>query len=120
MFSDIPVRIWEMEDSMHRIYILLLLIAPLFFSCTGNSNAPNETISIDISEAIANKNTNVTSVSDPISIEHSNTAIEITGLESGKIYTIYTETSSNVKTSSNRINPLETGTYIFRVMDDNR
>ncbi len=115
MFSDIPVRIWEMEDSMHRIYILLLLIAPLFFSCTGNSNAPTETISIDISEAIANKNTNATSVSDPISIEHSNTAIEITGLESGKIYTIYTETSSNVKTSSNRVNPLETGTYIFRV-----
>ena len=100
---------------MYRIHILPLLIVSFFFSCSGESASNAADISIDISDVLTDKSSDMTSVSAPIAIEHGNIAIEITGLESGKIYTIYTETSIPVRAYTDRSNPVESETYIFRV-----
>ena len=71
--------------------IIPLLIITLFISCTGtpSDSEPADPIAVDVSTAIAGSSGS-TQVSKPIATSGGAQEISLKGLESGKLYTVYT------------------------------
>ena len=99
-----------------QAFICFVLIA-FTVSCSGGT-PPSPVIhegpvSLDVSKAVPDGNGSGTVVSDPVYIAGGNT-ITLTGLESGRLYTIYTGKSPSAQSrSSVVINDLGGGVYSF-------
>ncbi len=99
-----------------------VIIALSFISCTPQDNSIQaDPISINVNDEITGTST-VTNVSDPIAVEGGNQEISIKGLESGKLYTIYSSKASagsqsalSAVSGKSRIslNNISGGTYTF-------
>ena len=99
-----------------------VIIALSFISCTPQDNSIQaDPISINVNDEITGTST-VTNVSDPIAVEGGNQEISIKGLESGKLFTIYSSKASagsqsalSAVSGKSRIslNNISGGTYTF-------
>ena len=97
---------------MRKLLALLpILVSVLFISCSagpsGDSGLAEEPIildgPVDIDEIIPESSAGSTAVSRPIIVEDGSQTVILTGLESGKLYTIYTGKARNAKAmASNR------------------
>ena len=112
---------------MRKLLALLpILVAVLFISCSagpsGDSGLADEPVildgPLDIDEIITESSADRTTVSRPIIVEDGSQTVILTGLESGKLYTIYTGKAGNAKAIAPTgegitINDLGEGTYAF-------
>lgn len=112
---------------MRKLLALLpILVAVLFISCSagpsGDSSLADEPVildgPLDIDEIIPESSGDRTTVSRPIIVEDGSQPVILTGLECGKLYTIYTGRAGNAKAIASTgeditINDLGEGTYAF-------
>lgn len=103
---------------MRKTYTFItVMIVLLTISCSGGLNTPPaDPVEVDVSTAITGSSASATAVSDPIRVEGGNQEITLTGLESGKLYTIYVDSSVSVAAASGtavQLTNLGNGTYSF-------
>ena len=71
---------------------IAVLISLIIISCSGGTNTPPANpVEVDITTAITGSSASDTAVSEPIKVVGGNQEITLTGLESGKLYTIYAD-----------------------------
>ena len=112
---------------MHKLFALLsVLMIMLSISCSGSPSQSGGNTEeaiilegpVDISQIISGGSGIETAVSRPIAVGSGNQTITFTGLESGKLYTIYAGREGNTKAIASTgegitLNDLGGGTYTF-------
>ena len=107
---------------MHVLCIFALAVMTVFVSCSGN---PDETsvppLTVDADDVLPSGSSDTTVVSAPVEVSTGSQSITITGLEGGKLYTIYSDHS--VSENSKRpagVNSLGTGGTYAMVLPEGR
>ena len=103
---------------MRKSYAFIAVLTVLFIiSCSGGVNTPPaDPVEIDVSSAITSSSASATAVSAPIRVEGGNQEITLTGLESGRLYTIYADSSVSLMAAAKagvQLTNLGNGTYSF-------
>ena len=104
------------------LFITVMVTAALLAACPGSpadSTPPAEPVSINLTDSFNGFGQDTTTVSDPVTVTGGNQQISLSGLESGRLYTIYAReagaaaVSAAAGTAKVAITSLGGGTYAF-------
>ena len=104
---------------MRSVLILFLII--MLTSCPDNAQGTvSPPVSVDVSDIISAGDESKTVISSPIAVEGGNQRITVSGLESGRLYTIYSSSSSRkaeVRSDAESVQELTSGVYTISIPD---